>query len=617
MHIRLAATVLAVAGLLATLPVPAAFGREAAALVQPAKAEAAVALIEVDEDLADRPRGMALFGESRGTTMRDVVTAMETASKREGIVGIVLRLKDVELNSSRIDELGQAITAARKAGKKVHIFSDNYGPGELQLASFADEVIIQRGGGVSLPGIHMEEMFLADMFAWAGVKADFVQVGDYKGASEQFANSKPSAAWNQNIDALLDSMYKITREQLKSGRKLDDAALDKAMEMCWMASDEEAIKAGLIDKAVDLPDLSDHLEKAYGKPVTWKDDLIGGGSGKEDAASANPFAMFSKLMNPPEYKPKRSTIAVVHIDGAIVDGESTSGGLMGSASVGSRTIRRTLSDLEDNKLIKGVVIRIDSPGGSAIASEVIWQGVKRLGKTKPVWISIGNMAASGGYYVAVAGDKVYVNPSSIVGSIGVVGGKFALGGLMERMNINTVSRARGPRAAMQSMANPWSDADRQLVRVKMEDTYRLFTGRVAQGRAGIDLAKTAEGRLFVGQDAVDLKMADKVGTLKDTIGDMSREIKLASGSFDIMDYPAPMSFQEMIENSLSSFGMGASAPAVSGSITSNFVSATLGQMARQVMGDQAFLQARSTMDAALQMRKERVLLVTPSVLIFK
>ena len=617
MHIRLAATVLAVAGLLATLPVPAAFGREAAALVQPAKAEAAVALIEVDEDLADRPRGMALFGESRGTTMRDVVTAMETASKREGIVGIVLRLKDVELNSSRIDELGQAITAARKAGKKVHIFSDNYGPGELQLASFADEVIIQRGGGVSLPGIHMEEMFLADMFAWAGVKADFVQVGDYKGASEQFANSKPSAAWNQNIDALLDSMYKITREQLKSGRKLDDAALDKAMEMCWMASDEEAIKAGLIDKAVDLPDLSDHLEKAYGKPVTWKDDLIGGGSGKEDAASANPFAMFSKLMNPPDYKPKRSTIAVVHIDGAIIDGESTSGGLMGSASVGSRTIRRTLSDLEDNKLIKGVVIRIDSPGGSAIASEVIWQGVKRLGKTKPVWISIGNMAASGGYYVAVAGDKVYVNPSSIVGSIGVVGGKFALGGLMERMNINTVSRARGPRAAMQSMANPWSDADRQLVRVKMEDTYRLFTGRVAQGRAGIDLAKTAEGRLFVGQDAVDLKMADKVGTLKDAIGDMSREIKLASGSFDIMDYPAPMSFQEMIENSLSSFGMGASAPAVSGSITSNFVSATLGQMARQVMGDQAFLQARSTMDAALQMRKERVLLVTPSVLIFK
>ncbi len=617
MHIRLAATVLAFAGLLATLPVSAAFGHEAAAISQPAKAEAAVALIELDEHLADRARGMALFGESHGTTVRDVTTAMETASKREGILGIVLRLKDVSLNSSRIDELGQAIAAARKAGKKVHIFSDNYGPGELRLGSFADEVIIQRGGGVSLPGIHMEEMFLADMFAWAGVKADFVQVGDYKGASEQYANSKPSAAWNQNIDALLDSMYKITREQLKSGRKLDNAALDKAMETCWMASDEEAIKAGLIDKAIDLPDLSDHLEKAYGKPVTWKDDLVGKGSRKEDAAAANPFAMFSKLMNPPEYKPKRSTIAVVHIDGAIVDGESTSGGLMGSASVGSRTIRRTLSDLEDNKLIKGVVIRIDSPGGSAIASEVIWQGVKRLGKTKPVWVSIGNMAASGGYYVTVAGDKVYVNPSSIVGSIGVVGGKFALGGLMEKVHINTVSRARGPRAAMESMANPWSDADRKLVRAKMEDTYKLFTGRVAQGRAGIDLAKTAEGRLFVGQDAVDLKMADKVGTLKDAIGDLSREIKLASGSFDIMDYPAPMSFQEMIENSLGSFGMGASAPAVSGSIASSVVSATLGQMARQVMGDQAFLQARSTMDAALQMRKERVLLVTPSVLIFK
>ena len=617
MHTRLAATVLAVAGLIIALPTPVVFAFNAVAMVQPVKAEAAVALIELDEHLADRQRGMTLFGESRGTTVRDVVTAMETASKREGIVAIVLRLKDVELNASRIDELGQAISAARKAGKKVHVFSDNYGPSELRLGSFADEVIIQRGGGVSLPGIHMEEMFLADMFAWAGVKADFVQVGDYKGASEQFANSKPSPAWNQNIDALLDSMYKVTREQLKSGRKLDDAALDKAMETCWMASDEEGIRAGLIDKAIDLPDLSDHLEKTYGKPVTWKDDLVGRGSGKDNAAAANPFTLFSKLMNPPEYKPKRATIAVVHIDGAIIDGESTSGGLMGSASVGSRTIRRTLSDLEDNKLIKGVVMRIDSPGGSAIASEVIWQGVKRLAKIKPVWVSIGNMAASGGYYITVAGDKVYVNPSSIVGSIGVVGGKFALGGLMEKVHINTVSRARGPRAAMESMANPWTDADRKLVRAKMEDTYKLFTGRVAQGRAGIDLAKTAEGRLFVGQDAVSLKMADQVGTLKDVIGDLAREVKLAGGSFDIMDYPAPMGFQEMIENSLGSFNMGATGPTVSGAVTSSVVTATLGQVVRQVMGDQAFLQARGTMDAALQMRKERVLLVTPSVLIFR
>jgi len=307
----------------------------------------------------------------------------------------------------------------------------------------------------------------------------------------------------------------------------------------------------------------------------------------------------------------------VHIDGAIIDGESTSGGLMGGSGVGSRTIRRTLSDLEDNKLVKGVVLRIDSPGGSAIASEVIWQGVKRLGKSKPVWISIGNMAASGGYYIAVAGDKVYLNNSSIVGSIGVVGGKFALGGLMEKLHINTVSRSRGPRAAMESMANPWNESDRKLVRQKMEDTYKLFTSRVSQGRAGIDLAKTAEGRLFVGQDAVNLKMADKVGTLADTVGDMATELKLASGSFDVMDFPEPMSFADMIENLAGSFGAGATAPAGQFGASRTIVTSTLAEAARQVLGDQVYLQARDTMGAAMQLRREKVLLVTPSVLIFR
>ncbi len=604
------------AGLLAPVTLPAAVAAESSR-VAGAVETAGIALIELDGQMSDRQQVMPLFGEGHEVTSRAVIDAIKRAGSRDNVSGLVIRLKDADLNAARVEEFGSAIAQARKAGKKVHIFSDNYGPAELRLGAFADEVLIQKGGGVSLPGIHMEEMFLADMFTWAGIKADFVQVGDYKGASEQYANSKPSEAWNKNIDALLDSMYKVTREQLKAGRKLDDAGLDKAMEVCWMASDEEAIKAGLIDASIDLLDLESHLEKVHGKKVDWQKELGGKHDHAADAAAGNPFALFSKLMNPPEYKIKRSTIAVVHIDGAIVDGESTSGGLMGDSGVGSRTIRRTLSDLEENKLVKGVVLRIDSPGGSAIASEVIWQGVKRLGKSKPVWVSVGNMAASGGYYIAVAGDKVYLNNSSIVGSIGVVGGKFALGGLMEKLHINTVSRSRGPRASMESMANPWSDSDRKLVRQKMEDTYKLFTSRVSQGRAGIDLAKTAEGRLFVGQDAVNLKMADKIGTLADTVGDMATELKLASGSFDVMDFPEPMSFADMIENLAGSFGAGATAPVGQFGASQTIVTSTLAEAARQMLGDQVFLQARSTMGAALQLRREKVLLVTPSVLIFR
>lgn len=586
------------------------------ALVRSTAADATtVALFEIDDELTDRQTSMSLFGDASGPTVRKVVSGIIAAGSDSKVAAIVIRLKDAELNPARVEELGEAITRARKAGKKVHLFSDNYGPAELRLGSFCNDVMIQTGGGVSLPGIHMDEMFLADTFAWAGVRPDFVQVGDYKGASEQYANSKPSEAWNKNIDGLLDAMYRTMRDQLKAGRKLDDAALDKAMEVCWMASDQEAIKAGLIDRSIDLPDLTDHLEKVYARTLTWSNETE---DKKSKAGDTNPFTLFSKLMNPPEYKAKRSTIAVVHVDGAIVDGESTSGGLLGGASVGSRTIRRALAELEDDKLIKGVVLRIDSPGGSAIASEVIWQGVKRLGKVKPVWVSVGSMAASGGYYIAVAGDKIYVTPSSIVGSIGVVGGKFAMGGLFEKLHINTVSRSRGPRAAMESATSPWSESDRALVRQKMKDVYTLFTSRVSQGRAGIDLASTAEGRLFVGRDAVGLKMADKVGTLTSTVDDLASELKLASGSYDVMDFPAPQSFEDMLKGIAGGFG--ASGPRVEGGANagmSTLVAGSLAATARQILGDQVFLQTRDAMNAATQLRREKVILVSPSVLIFK
>src|SRR5690606_7120002 len=133
-------------------------------------------------------------------------------------------------------------------------------------------------------------------------------------------------------------------------------------------------------------------------------------------------------------------------------------------------------------LIKGVIIRINSPGGSATASEVIWRGVQRVAAKKPVWVSVGSMAASGGYYIAVAGDKIYVTPSGIVGSIGVVGGKISMGGLYDLLHVNVVERARGPRADLFSSSQPWTDQQRAFVRDKMAETYDLFTRRVAQGR---------------------------------------------------------------------------------------------------------------------------------------
>jgi protease-4 len=318
--------------------------------------------------------------------------------------------------------------------------------------------------------------------------------------------------------------------------------------------------------------------------------------------------MMGKLMKQPQTTPTRDSIAIVYITGPIMDGESKQGGFMGEASVGSYTVRRALSEIEDEDLIKGVVVRIDSPGGSAIASEVIWQGLNRLQAKKPVWVSVGSMAASGGYYCLSGGQKVYVNPSSIVGSIGVVGGKVSMTGLYDKLKIHTYGRERGPMGRMLAASTPWTNAEQDLVRAKMQETYDLFTKRVSEARPGIELAKTAEGRLFTGNDAIKNRMADKVGGLDDCIEDLAAELKLTGGDYEILEYPGPKAFMEVIGESLGSY---VTAPNVAGKIAEDAGPQMLFGTVKELVGPRQWPQIRDQISAFMELRKEPVILTSP------
>ena len=221
------------------------------------------------------------------------------------------------------------------------------------------------------------------------------------------------------------------------------------------------------------------------------------------------------------------------------------------------------------------------------------------------------MAASGGYYIAVAGQRIYMNESSIVGSIGVVGGKMSLGGLMEKLKVNIVPRARGPRASMFGAMSPWSDAEKAIVRQKMTETYDLFTKRVTEGRPGIDLSKAAEGRLFCGPAALDLKMVDEIGSLNDAVTELASTLNLTPGQFDVFDFPPPPSFEEMLSNAFG--GASASLSMNSG----NPLMAQVSTTARALLGDQTFDTVRSGVEAMLQLRNEPVILATPRALLFR
>lgn len=581
-----------------------------AAAIAPVSLGATVGYLKLEGQYPERhsmpPFLMMQDGE---VTFRELVEALEEAADRpRALDGLMIRISDLTISTTQIEEIGTALESLREGGTRIHVFTEIYGPAELLLGSFADDVIIQKGGSVTLPGLYLEEMFLADALGAIGVRPDFVQVGDYKGASEPIANSEPSPKWNENIDGLLDGLYANLREHLSEGRSLSPARLDEAMEASVLANDTTAIEVGLVDAAVDRSDLDEHLERMYDDSIRWDARVGPSGASAPDFASMGFFEAFSQLMlmmEPMAQGTSRDTIAVVHIDGAIVDGESQPAGLTGGASVGSQTIREVLGDLEKDENVKGVVVRINSPGGSAIASESIWLGLQRLAEDRPVWTSVGDMAASGGYYIAVASQRIFVAPSSIVGSIGVVGGKLALEGLYDKLHINVVPRARGPRASMLGMLAPWSPTERELIRQKMTETYDLFVRRVEAGREGIDIDRTAEGRLFTGVQAIELEMADDLGGLDDAIIHMARDLGLEEGAYDVIDYPPPPTFDEFLEQAF---------PMLAGARASPSTPLVLESM-RELLGPIAFDQLMDHIAAMMQLRREPVLLTSPRVLI--
>lgn len=561
---------------------------------------AGVGVITISGAPAERPGPFDWLSGENTLTLRTLVRGIEKAAADDGLRALVLKLDDAALSATQVEELIGAIEDAQDAGKSVYVVADGYNTTGLMLAAVSDESIVHHGSPVSIPGLYMEQYYLKDMFGWVGIEASFEQVGDYKGADETYTRSEPSPEWQENISQLLDSMYGNVREVLKDGNNMSDSELDAAMEKAFYTSAESAVELDLLDRSTNLGELEGVLEDDLGADVKWSTNLIDEGAGSS-FDSSNPFAIFSMLSKDPSNKPVRPTIAVVHIDGVIMDGDSSEGGLFGSKSVGSRTIRGVLKEIGDNDLIKGVVVRINSPGGSATASEVIWRAVRDVADEKPVYVSVGNMAASGGYYIAVSGDKIFVNPSSIVGSIGVVGGKLAMEGAFNKLHVNVVGQARGPRAELFGSSKPWDASQRAAVREMMTETYDLFTSRVTEGRSGIDLDKTAEGRLFTGNKAIGLRMADEIGSLTDTIESLADELEMSN--YDVMDYPGPMSFEDLMEQ-------------FTGGMVSSPIKG-IENIVQSIVGPEAWPTVRQRIDGAVMLKGQPVMLMDPNILIFR
>lgn len=596
-------------------PLPRAWGEAAADAAAEAAEDGApapeagrvVGWLELSGPLREGPPPFAWVSEAdAGPSLQGVLRQLRHVAEGDDYLGVVLYLDYPELGMTQIEAIAASIAAVRATGKKVFTFAEAYDLPTYLLACSADQILLQQRGQVMIPGIGVEEMYLAGLLEKIGMKADFVQVGKFKGAQDPLTRTGPSPEWDQNIDALLDDVYASVLERIATGRNMTQKQVEALFADAWTMTDADYVRRRVVDRVVDR-DLISVTEVEFGDDFVWDDSM---GDAAATQTQTNAFAFFQTLFQASAPRPRRQSIAVVHANGPIMNGESTYGdGLFSGDTIGSRTISEVLSDAAEDDLIKGVVIRVDSPGGSAMASEVIWQSVRSLAEAKPVFVSVGSTAASGGYYIACAADEIYVNPDSIVGSIGVVGGKLIAGGLYEKIGVHVHRRSRGPLGDMFNSVEPFSDRQRELLRSAFEKTYAQFTERVRTGRGArlADVEGVAQGRLFTGRQAVKNGLADQLGDVGDAVRAMAGRLNLEPGAYDVVNLPPPMSLPEFLEQM---FGGRAGAQA-------SLESSMLRQTAEKALGSARWRAVRDVLGGLVQLQREPVLTLMPAAIVIR
>ncbi|MGB0767015.1 MAG: S49 family peptidase [Phycisphaeraceae bacterium] len=551
--------------------------------------------------------------DDAGPSLRTVIEQIETVGAGEHYLGLVVYLDMPALTATQTDAIYQALRKLRDTGKTVITFSQAYSTSDYVLASAGNIIALQNKGMVELSGMHLEEMYLAGLMEKLGVEPNFIQVGKYKGAAEQMTRKGPSEAWSTNMNGLLDGMYDTMVNRIAEGRDLTVKQVETLMERSWTLSDRGLLQAGIVDRLCGR-DLIDVTEVEFGEDFVWDTSM-----GKQPAApmsqamAANPMLMLASLMQDPVTTTSGPTILVIHANGAIMSGDSTYGGgaFGGDETIGSRTIDEVLSDALYDDNVKGVVLRLDSPGGSALASEVMWQAIRSFGEEKPIVCSVAGMAASGGYYIASACDEILIEPRSIVGSIGVVAGKLNLKGLYDLVGINVHTRSRGPNAALLSSVDSFTQAEEDKLRKSMELVYDLFRDRVATGRGARlkDLDAVDEGMLFTGSQAVQSGMADRLGGVEDAIELVAKKAELKADGYAVMELPHPVSLMSYLGSMLEGGGLpfGLTAPEHG---------ATL-KAVQQLVGDRAWKQIARSLHGISLLREEQVLLLMPQPIIVK
>ena len=441
-----------------------------------------------------------------------VTRRLRALAADRGVAGVMLKVENVRLGLGRIEELRDLVAFLRARGKATFAYAPSPTTREYYLATAADVVVLHPAGELSLTGMAQSVTFYKTAMDRLGVHVDLVRIAEYKGAAEPLIMTEHSAPVRANKDRLLDDMFghmvgAIAGDRTRAGRRMDAAAVRAFIDRAMFTPDE-AQRVGLVDVVAD----ENELETVFGKAL-----------GATRIAIRDPD---KAPLVPASWGGRR--IAVVLVDGNIVDGPSQDLPFGFGPFAGSDTVVAALDECKRDSRIGAVVLRVNSGGGSAFASDVMARAVIQLRAAgKPVIVSLGDAAASGGYYIAAPGDVIYAEPSTVSGSIGVFAFKADVRGLMSTLGLNNETVKRGAHADYLSNARPWTEDELKLAMGRIRHFYELFVGVVATGRKsrGLTPARVDElgrGQVWSGSTAQSLGLVDRLGGLAAAVDEAAR-----------------------------------------------------------------------------------------------
>ncbi len=468
----------------------------------------------------------------RALGLRDIIKAIEKAKNDDKIKGIFLEPEMPVASFTTLRAIRAALADFRSSGKFIYAYAPYYAQGGYYLSSVADKVTLAPLGVVDWRGFSAQYPFFKDVLDRIGVDYEVFFAGRYKSASEPYRRNSMSEPSKDQTRAFLEEMYRLMLEDVSANRELSTGVLDQLANTYAGIDPDVALSSGLVDQVIYREELMDQLREQIG--LDSKDEIN--------------FVRLSSYYNPvlDDVNSGGEKIALLMAEGVIVDGKGQ------VAQIGDKTYVKLIQELKDDDNVKAVVLRVNSPGGSAMASDHIWQALMDLKASgKPLVVSMGSVAASGGYYIAAPADHIIAEPSTITGSIGVVSAIPQFQELLkQKIGIHFDSVKTGPFATGINPAFDMSEGEKALLRARTQKMYETFLSRVSTGRGMpvADVDSVAQGRVWVGTTAKEIGLVDQLGNLDDAI---AKAAELANiKDYHTTTYPTPLHPWERLANEL-------------------------------------------------------------------